>query len=87
VLAIGEARERVRAALGGALPVDPCASLREAVERAQAEARPGDVVLLAPACSSFDMFADYADRGQAFQAEVRRLARTAPTGASRSARG
>ena len=56
------------------VPVDACASLREAVERARAAARPGDVVLLAPACSSFDMFADYADRGRAFKAEVRRLA-------------
>jgi UDP-N-acetylmuramoylalanine--D-glutamate ligase len=74
VLAIGEARERVVSALSGAVPVERCASLGEAVERAHAAARPGDVVLLAPACSSFDMFADYADRGRAFQAEVRRLA-------------
>jgi UDP-N-acetylmuramoylalanine--D-glutamate ligase len=74
VLAIGEARERVRSALEAAVPVEACASLREAVERAHAAARPGDVVLLAPACSSFDMFADYADRGRAFKAEVRRLA-------------
>jgi UDP-N-acetylmuramoylalanine--D-glutamate ligase len=74
VLAIGEARERVKAALEGTVPVDLCASLREAVERARAEARSGDVVLLAPACSSFDMFTDYADRGRAFGAEVRRLA-------------
>jgi UDP-N-acetylmuramoylalanine--D-glutamate ligase len=74
VLAIGEARERVGAALGDTVPVDPCSSLREAVERAHAAARTGDVVLLAPACSSFDMFADYADRGRAFKAEVRRLA-------------
>jgi len=74
VLAIGEARERVRAALEGAVPVDLCSSLGEAVDRAHAAARPGDVVLLAPACSSFDMFEDYADRGRAFQAEVRRLA-------------
>jgi len=73
VLAIGEAGERVRAALSGAVPVDLCASLREAVERARAAARPGDVVLLAPACSSFDMFRDYADRGRAFKAEVQRL--------------
>jgi len=73
VLAIGEARERIRAALEGVVWVDPCASLREAVERAHAAARPGDVVLLAPACSSFDMFVDYADRGRAFKAEVMRL--------------
>jgi UDP-N-acetylmuramoylalanine--D-glutamate ligase len=77
VLAIGEARERVRAALGDTVPVDPCASLREAVDRAHVAARPGDVVLLAPACSSFDMFADYADRGRAFKAEVMRLVEAA----------
>jgi UDP-N-acetylmuramoylalanine--D-glutamate ligase len=85
VLAIGESRERVRAALESAVPVDDCASLGEAVARARAAARPGDVVLLAPACSSFDMFADYAARGRAFKAEVRRLAETAD--ADRRARG
>jgi UDP-N-acetylmuramoylalanine--D-glutamate ligase len=74
VLAIGEARERVVAALSGAVPVEACASLAEAVARAHASARAGDVVLLAPACSSFDMFEDYADRGRAFKAEVLRLA-------------
>ena len=79
VLAIGEASERVRAALESVVPVEACPTLREAVLRAHAEARPGDVVLLAPACSSFDMFADYADRGRAFKAEVMRLAE-APRG-------
>jgi UDP-N-acetylmuramoylalanine--D-glutamate ligase len=74
VLALGEARERVLMALGNVVPVEPCASLAEAVARAHAAARPGDVVLLAPACSSFDMFEDYAARGRAFQAEVKRLA-------------
>jgi UDP-N-acetylmuramoylalanine--D-glutamate ligase len=74
VLAIGEARERIVAALGGTVPVVPCASLGEAVERAFAAALPGDTVLLAPACSSFDMFSDYADRGRKFKEEVGRLA-------------
>jgi UDP-N-acetylmuramoylalanine--D-glutamate ligase len=77
VVAIGEARERLLAALGPLAPVEPCASLREAVLRARALARPGEVVLLAPACSSFDMFRDYAERGRAFKDEVRRLAKGA----------
>ncbi|HXB57806.1 MAG TPA: UDP-N-acetylmuramoyl-L-alanine--D-glutamate ligase [Vicinamibacteria bacterium] len=74
VLAIGEARERIVSALGGSVPVVPCASLVEAVELAFRAARPGDTVLLAPACSSFDMFTDYADRGRQFKEEVGRLA-------------
>jgi UDP-N-acetylmuramoylalanine--D-glutamate ligase len=48
--------------------------MAEAVRRAFALAKPGGVVLLAPACSSFDMFADYAARGRAFKEEVLRLA-------------
>ena len=47
--------------------------MREAVARAQQLARPGDAVLLSPACSSFDMFADYGDRGRQFVAAVERL--------------
>jgi len=77
VLAIGEARGRVAEALSGTVPVEPCASMAEAVARARDAARPGDVVLLAPACSSFDMFEDYAERGRAFKAEVLRRAETA----------
>ena len=74
VLAIGEARERVVAALADEVPVDSCDSLRAAVERARALAGPGDTVLLAPACSSFDMYTDYAERGRTFKSEVRRVA-------------
>ena len=77
VLAIGEARERVRAALGGVGAGRPRAVARaRRSSAARALARPGDVVLLAPACSSFDMFRDYAERGRAFKDEVRRLAAT-----------
>jgi UDP-N-acetylmuramoylalanine--D-glutamate ligase len=73
VVAIGEARPLVAAALGGVLPVVEATSLPEAVRKAWELAQPDGVVLLAPACSSFDMFADYADRGRKFKQEVRRL--------------
>ena len=79
VLAIGEAQDQIARSLEGAVPVDRASSLREAVERAQAMAAPGDVVLLAPACSSFDMFRDYADRGRRFKDEVRGLAARGPS--------
>jgi UDP-N-acetylmuramoylalanine--D-glutamate ligase len=73
VLAIGEAQERIELALRDTLPVVRCASLAEAVDEAYRRARRGDVVLLAPGCSSFDMFTDYAARGRAFKDEVRKL--------------
>jgi UDP-N-acetylmuramoylalanine--D-glutamate ligase len=73
VVAIGEAAPLVRDALSGALPVVEAASMREAVERGYEAAVPDGVVLLAPACSSFDWFRDYAERGNAFKAEVERL--------------
>lgn len=78
VLAIGEAKDRIVSSLHDVVPVHPCGSLAEAVSRARALAAPGDTVLLAPACSSFDMFQDYAARGRAFKDEVGRL-RGVPT--------
>jgi UDP-N-acetylmuramoylalanine--D-glutamate ligase len=74
VLAIGESRDRITQALAGTLPVAACASLAEAVQEGFRRAVPGDTVLLAPGCSSFDMFTDYAARGRAFKDEVRALA-------------
>ena len=74
VVAIGEARPLVREAVSGTVPVEEAESLADAVARAWRLARPDGVVLLAPACSSFDMFADYADRGRRFKEEVRRFA-------------
>jgi UDP-N-acetylmuramoylalanine--D-glutamate ligase len=74
VLAIGEARPLIVEALGDHLPVIECGSLDEAVEQAFKHAQPGDTVLLAPACASFDMFKDYVERGRAFKEAVRRLA-------------
>ena len=73
VVAIGEARPMVKAALKDVVPVLEAASLAEAVRRAWDLAAPDGVVLLAPACSSFDMFTDYADRGRQFKEEVRKL--------------
>jgi UDP-N-acetylmuramoylalanine--D-glutamate ligase len=72
-IAIGESASLVRDALTGAVPVSEASSMREAVERGFEAARPDGVVLLAPACSSFDWFRDYAERGERFKEEVERL--------------
>jgi UDP-N-acetylmuramoylalanine--D-glutamate ligase len=74
VVAIGESRPLFRDALAGAVPVHEAAGLDDAVRTAFALAKPGGVVLLAPACASFDMFRDYAERGRRFKEEVRKLA-------------
>ncbi len=67
----GVGRERLAAALeAGDIAVSRVDDLPAAVRVAAGAARPGDVVLLAPACSSFDMFTDYAARGRAFRAAV-----------------
>lgn len=73
VVAIGEAASLVREALEGTVPVVEAGSMREAVERAHEAAQPDGVVVLAPACSSFDWFRDYAERGRVFKEEVARL--------------
>ena len=74
VVAIGEARTRLREAFGAVVSVQEAGTMGEAVRLAFAAARPGGTVLLAPACASFDMFSDYAERGGAFKREVDRLA-------------
>jgi UDP-N-acetylmuramoylalanine--D-glutamate ligase len=73
VVAIGEAVPLVKDALSGAVDVREAATFEGAVKDAFALARPGGVVLLAPACASFDMFRDYAERGRRFKEEVRKL--------------
>ena len=75
VLLIGEAAPLIAAALKGRVEAELAPSLEVAVERAYRRARPGDAVLLAPACASFDMFRSYADRGERFVQAVERLAR------------
>jgi UDP-N-acetylmuramoylalanine--D-glutamate ligase len=73
VIAIGEAAPLVREALAGAVPVIDAGSMKDAVRRGFDAASPDGVVLLAPACSSFDWFRDYAERGRTFKYEVQRL--------------
>jgi UDP-N-acetylmuramoylalanine--D-glutamate ligase len=73
VIAIGEAGPLAAAALTGVVPVEYAGSMAEAVRRAAALAEPDGVVLLAPACSSFDMFDSYEARGRVFKDEVARL--------------
>jgi UDP-N-acetylmuramoylalanine--D-glutamate ligase len=69
VYLIGEAAEELAAALEGAgPPVHRCGDLARAVEAAGAAARPGDVVLLSPACASFDQYEDFEARGDHFRA-------------------
>jgi UDP-N-acetylmuramoylalanine--D-glutamate ligase len=74
VVVIGEARPLVRAALEDIVPVHEADTFASAIERAYELARPSGVVLLAPACASFDMFKDYAERGRRFKEIVRVLA-------------
>ena len=74
VVAVGEATALIEDAFSqSGLTVERASSMPSAVQVATRLAEPGDVVLLAPACSSFDMFASYAERGDAFQQAVRQL--------------
>jgi UDP-N-acetylmuramoylalanine--D-glutamate ligase len=70
---IGEAADKMQAAFRGVLPVERAPTLEAAVEAARRRARPGDAVVLSPACSSFDMFRDYAHRAEVFRGAVARL--------------
>ena len=71
---IGEDAAQIAAALGDLVEIHRCASLPEAVRVAAGRARPGDIVLLSPACASLDMFTNYAHRAQVFCTAVAELA-------------
>ena len=70
---IGETAERIEQLIAHRVPVVRVGSMREAVAASAAWAQPGDVVVLAPAAASFDMFDDYAARGDAFRQAVHAL--------------
>jgi UDP-N-acetylmuramoylalanine--D-glutamate ligase len=74
VVVIGEAADRIAAVLSAVVPVRHAVSMDDAVRIGYELARPDGVVVLAPGCSSFDMFTDYAERGRAFKDAARALA-------------
>lgn len=73
ICAIGQAAEKIKRELSPAIPVELCCSLEDAVLCAAKQAQLGDTVLLSPGCSSYDMFRDYAHRGDVFKRLVHDL--------------
>jgi len=74
---VGHARHVIAAALAGTAPMTEVETLDDAVQAARAAAHPGDAVLLAPACASFDAYRNFEERGEHFRALVARLAAAA----------
>ena len=70
VVAYGEAGPIVIRDLGGVVPVVPATNFDDVLATARRLAQPGDAVLLSPACSSYDMFRNYEERGERFRAAV-----------------
>lgn len=73
VVVIGEAAPLIERAIASHVPVERARTMEEAVEASFATARPGQLVVLSPACASFDMFDNFEHRGEVFGACVRRL--------------
>jgi UDP-N-acetylmuramoylalanine--D-glutamate ligase len=73
LVTLGEDAERIEAELKEFAPTSRASDMADAVRRAYREAEPGDAVLLAPACASFDMFTSFEHRGRVFKEEVEKL--------------
>ncbi len=73
IVAIGESAEKVVTAFYGVKPVEKASSMEDAVQVASGLAKAGDVVLLSPACASFDWFENYEQRGRIFKRIVAEL--------------
>ncbi len=70
IILLGEAREKIKTALKGIVPMETVSSIEEAVRLGYSRAKPREVMLLAPACTSFDMFQNFEERGKVFKREV-----------------
>jgi UDP-N-acetylmuramoylalanine--D-glutamate ligase len=75
-LLIGAAAEKIAAEIGGSAALVRCGTLENAVQYAAGHAKPGDTVLLAPACASFDQFENYEHRGRMFKTFVAKIVET-----------
>ena len=73
-LLIGAAADKIESQIVGSVAIERAGTLQQAVETASQAAKPGDLVLLAPACASFDQFQSYEHRGRVFKELVRKLA-------------
>jgi UDP-N-acetylmuramoylalanine--D-glutamate ligase len=78
-LLIGSAAEKIERQIAGSVAIERAGTLERAVQIATCTAQPGDVVLLAPACASFDQFQNYEHRGRVFKELVRQLQRNDET--------
>ena len=81
-LLIGAAAEKIEKQITGSVAIERAGTIERAVEIASHAARPGDVVLLAPACASFDQFQNYEHRGRVFKELVHQLMRQAASTSS-----
>ena len=79
MILIGEDAPTIERELGDAAPFEKAPTMTDAVHRGFAAAERGDIVLLAPACASFDMFESFEDRGRVFKEEVSRLSQSIAT--------
>ena len=78
VYTIGAAAEKIESQIGDAAEIDHAGTLETALQRAAATAQAGDIVLLAPACASFDQFRNYEHRGRVFKEVVGRAGGGSP---------